>query len=297
MAKYKEHFDLNGVQVIGTVQKLWGRGGDVFARLRVSTRGKIEEAEDAFSYYINLRFPEGEVQGTPVSLSPGIAIRVAGFLTHTQYQERILKFLDAAGAGNFLENTPDEDRQAWSQIRFRRRNAMLNVLGIQWIGADVQLGDADLLKEYGKAQNKVNLEGIVAKVWEYPHGDGVHLFIRIACYDKYTPTVSGKGDRFGRPRRKPHYLTVKFSGGKVNGIPIRLENKLRIRVTGKMADQGGSSTLREQLLDMGSEDVIDLMGRLPNADKMGEISAQHSSLHVEAESLIVYSAVRKGLKV
>ena len=296
MAKYKEHFDLNGVQVIGTVQKLWGRGSDVFARLRVSTRGKIEEAEDAFSYYINLRFPEGEVQGTPVSLSPGIPIRVAGFLTHTQYQERILKFLDAAGASNFLENTPDEDRKAWSQIRFRRRNAMLNVLGVQWVGTDVQLGDVSLLKEYGEAKNKVNLEGIVAKVWEYPHSEGVHLFIRIACYDKYTPTVSGQEDRFGRPRRKPHYLTVKIPDGKVNGIPIRLEKKLRVRVTGKMADQGGRSTLREQLLDMGSEEIIALMGRLPNADKLSEIGAQHSSLHVEAEALIVYSAVRKGLK-
>ena len=173
---------------------------------------------------------------------------------------------------------------------------MLNVLGIQWIGTDVQFGEAELLKEYEDAQNKVTLEGIVAKVWEYPHSDGAHLFIRIASYDKYTPTVPGQGDRFGRPRRKPHYLTVKFIDGTVNGIPIKLEKKLRIRITGKMADQGGRSTLREELLDTGSEEVIALMGRLPNADKLSEISAQQSSVHVEAESLIVYSATRKKLK-
>ena len=136
----------------------------------------------------------------------------------------------------------------------------------------------------------------MAKVWEYPHSEGVHLFVRIACYDKYTPIVSGQEDRFGRPRRKPHYLTVKIPDGKANGIPIRLEKKLRIRVTGKMADQGGSITLREKLLDMGSESVIQLMARLPNADKMGEISAQQASLHVEAEALIVYSRNKQGLK-
>lgn len=48
---------------------------------------------------------------------------------------------------------------------------------------------------------------------------------------------------------------------------------------------------------MGSEEVIGLMGRLPNADKLSEITAQQSSLHVEAEAVVVYSAVRKRLKM
>jgi hypothetical protein len=57
---------------------------------------------------------------------------------------------------------------------------------------------------------------------------------------------------------------------------------------------GGCVTLRENLLDTGREEVIRLMGRLPNADKLADISAQQSSLHIEAEALVVYSAVRKG---
>ena len=114
----KERFDLNSVVVAGTVIKLWGRGEDVFARLCVSTRGKIEETEDAFASYVNLRFPEGEVQGNPVSLSPGVQVRIAGFLTHTSYHERILKFLDTAGAKNFLEGVPEEDLAAWRNINF-----------------------------------------------------------------------------------------------------------------------------------------------------------------------------------
>ena len=290
----KERFDLNSVIVAGTVQKLWGRGEDVFARLRVSTRGKIEEAEDAFASYVNLRFPEGEVQGNPVSLSPGVQVRIAGFLTHTSYHERILKFLDAAGAKNFLDGVPEEDLAAWRNINFLRRNSMLNVLGIHWIGSDAEFGKKKLAES--KENNNVSLEGIVARLWEYPHKEGVHTFARLACHDRWTPTVPGKADHFGRPRRKPHYLTVKLPDGKAGGVPVKLEKKMRVRVTGFMADLGGCVTLRENLLDTGSEDVIKLMGRLPNADKMSDISVQQSSLHIEAEALVVYSAMRSVLK-
>jgi hypothetical protein len=289
----KERFDLNSVVVAGTIIKLWGRGEDVFARLRVSSRGKIEEAEDAFVSYVNLRFPEGEVQGNPVSLSPGVQVRITGFLTHTSYHERILKFLDAAGAKSFLDSVPDDDLTAWRNINFLRRNAMLNVLGIHWIGSDAEFGKKKLAES--KENNIVSLEGIVARLWEYSHKEGVHLFARLACYDKWAPIVPGKEDHFGRPHRKPHYLTIKLPNGKAGGVPVKLEKKMRVRVSGKMADLGGRVTLRENLLDIGSEEVIKLLGRLPNADKLGEISAQQSSLHIEAEALVVYSMVRKEL--
>ena len=290
----KERFDLNSVIVAGTVIKLWGRGEDVFARLRVSTRGKIEEAEDAFASYVNLRFPEGKVQGSPVSLSPGAQVRIAGFLTHTSYRERILKFLDAAGARNFLNGVPEEDLAAWRNINFPRRNAMLNVLGIHWIGSDAEFGEEGLRES--SSNNNTVIEGIVADTWEYPYDGGVHLFARLASYDKWTPTVPGKADHFGRPRRKPHYLTIKLLNGKAGGVPVTLKKKMRVRVTGSMGQQGNSETLRGKLLDTGSGEVIKLMGRLPNADKLADISAQQTSIHIEVEALVVYSAVRKGFK-
>ena len=290
----KERFDLNSVVVAGTVQKLWGRGEDVFARLRVSTRGKIEETDSKFVSYVNLRFPEGEVQGNPVSLSPGVQVRIAGFLTHTSYHERILKFLDTSGAKNFLENVPEEDLAAWRNINFLRRNAMLNVLGIHWIGSDAEFGKGKLAES--KENNNVSLEGIVARIWEYRYKEGVHIFARLACYDKWTPTVPGKADHFGRPRRKPHYLTIKLPDGKAGGVPMKLEKKMRVRVIGKIADQGERISLREKLLDMGSESVIQLMARLPNAGKLSEISAYQMSLHIEAEALVVYSRNKQGLK-
>ena len=160
--------------------------------------------------------------------------------------------------------------------------------------SDAEFGKKKLTES--KENNNISLEGIVARLWEYPHKEGVHLFARLACYDKWTPTVPGKADHFGRPRRKPHYLTVKLPDGKAGGVPVKLEKKMRVRVTGKMADQGGRVTLRENLLDMGSEEVIQLMGRLPNADRLADISAQQKSLHIEAEALVVYSRSKKGLK-
>jgi len=292
MKKTEERFDINAVSVAGVVQRLWGRGGDVFARLRVSTRGKLEEDDDAFSTYVNLRFPGGGVQGNPVSLSPGLPVSVRGFLTRTRYNERILKYLDAANARDFLAGVPEEDREAWMNIYFSRKSAMLNVTGLRLIGADTFLGDeiTDV-----SPRNDVILEGNVAKLWEYPYDKGVHLFLRVACYDRNTRTLSTR-NKFGFPVRVPHYLNVKIPDGQVSGIPVHLSRKIRIRVTGKIAAIDASTTLREELLDTGSEAVIALMGRLPNADKLEAISAQRTSLHIEAAALIVYSAARKGLK-
>ncbi len=282
---------MNEIVLAGVVQKLWGRGNDVFARLRISTRGNIEEKEDSFASYINMRFPDGGVQGEPVSLSPGTLVRVIGYSTHTRYTERILKFLDAASATDFLGKVPEDDLAAWRNIHFVRRNSMFNVLGLQLTGTDVHLG----MQMDSKKNNEVSLEGIVAKVWEYPYSEGTHIFARIACYDKWTPITPGKDDKLGRPHRKPHYLTVKLNDGKAGKMPVELKKKMRVRITGVVEDQGMSVTLRDNLLDTGSEEVIALMGRLLNSDQLSEIVAQQSSVHIRVSSLIVYSAPKKRL--
>ena len=56
-----EQFDINSAKLAGEVQKLWGRGGDVFARLRVSQRGLLVETDEAQSSFTNLRFANGMV--------------------------------------------------------------------------------------------------------------------------------------------------------------------------------------------------------------------------------------------
>ena len=93
-------------------------------------------------------------------------------------------------------------------------------------------------------------------------------------------------DGWQQQRRKPWFL---FTGGKVAGRPVTAKLKDRLRVTGTIGEQATKVTLHQALLETGSEEVVALLGRLPNADNTQEIQAQQESLHVEAVSLIAYS--------
>jgi hypothetical protein len=269
-----EQFDLNSATVVGTVQKIWGRTGDVFARLRVSRRGLVVEIDDTQSGYINVRFPDGMVNGQDLSLQPGDAVQVQGYLTHAEFDESIRKFLETAGEPDFLDNVPPDDLPGWRAIKFKRVNIMFN---------------AEKMMILDKAArptviNRMTFEGIVAREW--PIGDDHYL--RLAVYDEKAPLAHEQGN-FGRPRRLPHYITVQFPGGKVAGREVVVRLKDRLRVTGEIRDQGWQRTLHEALLRTGAESPIDLMQRLPNADKLQTISAQLESGYVEATAVIVYT--------
>ena len=296
-----ETFDLNAAQFAGMIQKLWPRNGDVYARLRISTRSHLVEDDDAQAVYANLRFPMGLVHDQPITLQSGDAIRVSGYLTHNEYMETIHRFLQAARAESFLKGVPPEDLLSWQAITFRRTNILLNVRSLIWLQPDgrpadpqntgaggpqlTEVEDAAALADT-KVFNRVVLEGIVARRWEYAE----NIFMRLAVYDRFTPLErGGKTGNRGRPRRKPHYITVRFTGGKVAGRPVTAKLKDRLRVTGTIGEQATKVTLHQALLETGSEEVVALLGRLPNADNTQEIQAQQESLHVEAVSLIAYS--------
>ena len=293
-----EIFDLNTAHVAGVVQKLWPRSGDVYARLRISTRGKLVEDDDAQAVYTNLRFPEGKVKDQPISLQPGDVIRVSGYLTHNEYFETIHRFLQDARTPRFLEDVPHEDLPSWQAISFRRVNIMLNVRSLACLGPDGKAGpgtqiaeDDDAAMNDGKVLNQIVLEGIVARQWEYAD----HLFTRLAVYDRFTPIERGnKIGKHGRPRRKPHYITIRFTDHKVAGRPATIQLKDRLRITGAIGNQGTKVTLHQALVETGSSEVVELLGRLPNADKVHEITAQQESLHVEAGSLIAYTGRSEG---
>jgi hypothetical protein len=277
-----EQFDMNTACVAGTIQKIWGRGGDVYARLRVSLRGQAAEIDDAQSCYLNLRFPGGSVQGQDLSLQPGDAVQTTGYLTHNEFDETIRKFIETAGKPEFLENVPPDDLPAWQATVFKRVNTMLNVESLA------------LLEEHGKANgqdptiNRVVFEGVVAREWTH----GEDRYLRLAVYDSHTPVTKEKGN-YGRPRRKPHYITVLFPGGKAAGRKVTARLKDRLRVTGAVRDRGYRQTLHEALLRTGDSSVIELMQRLPNAQTLHEISAQMESGHVEASAVIVYASTRR----
>ena len=268
---------MNSATLAGVVQKLWGHNGDVFARLRVSRRGQLVETEDAQSSLINLRFANGMVGEKDLSLQPGDVVRVTGYLSHSEFDETIRNFLEAARKPDFLENVPKEDLAAWQAITFKRVNTMFNVETLELL---------DSKKPEAGVINRVVLEGPVAKQWT--HSEDVYL--RMAVYDQHTRVTKEKGN-YGRPRRLPHYLTIVLPGGKTTGGREVVANvKDRLRVTGELHDHGYRRTLHEMLLGTGSSAVTDLLQRLPNADELHTISAQQESLHVVASAVIVYAS-------
>ncbi len=278
-----EQFDMNAASAAGTIQKIWGRGGDVFARLRVSLRGQVVETEDAQSCYVTLRFSGGTVQGQDLSLQAGDVVQVAGYLTHTEFEETLRKFLEAAGEPGFLDGLPPDDRPGWQAIAFKRVNTMFNVEELTLLEADGRLA--------GQATgiNRVVVEGIVARAWTHSED----RYLRLAVYDRHTPVTQGRGN-YGRPRRKPHYVTILLPAGKTTGgreVAARLKD--RLRVTGALRDRGYRQTLHEALLRTGSSAVVELMQRLPNAERMQEIAAQQETTHLEAAAVIVYASAKR----
>jgi hypothetical protein len=283
--RVSEQFDLNTATIAGTITRLWGRSGDVFARLRVSLRGELRETDDAQSAYVNIRIPNGMIGNAPITLQPEDVVLVKGYITHANYDETLRKFLSVAGELTFLDkNVRAEDLDSWRSIQFKRQNAIINAV------------ELSLMMEAGKKQNKIenlnfiDLEGVVARTWEYKRDGEVDLFLRIAVYDEWTTVSSEKKGNFGKPFRKPHYVNVLLPGGKtVQGKLVNAKAKQRIRVRGELRDKGHRVTLHESLMTLGSSEVAEMMGRVINAEKMSEISVQQESLHVLANAVIVYN--------
>jgi len=283
--RVSEQFDLNTATVAGRIIRLWGRSGDVFARLRVSLRGELGEIDDTHSAYVNIRIPNGMIGNTPISLQPEDVVLVKGYITHANYDETLRKFLSAAGELTFLDkNVPADDLDAWRSIQFKRQNAVLNAVELS------PMIEASKNKNKIESQNFIDLEGVVARTWEYRRDGEVDLFLRIAVYDEWTTVSSEKKGNFGKPFRKPHYVNVLLPGGKtVQGKPVNAKAKQRIRVRGELRDKGHRVTLHESLMTLGSSEIAEMMGRVINAEKMSEIHVQQESLHVLANAVVVYN--------
>jgi hypothetical protein len=269
-----EQFDLNAVKTTGVIAKLWGRNGDVFARLR------IDQSDETKAPYATLRIPNGMIGDNLVTLKEGDRARIEGYLSHVAYVESLRRFLEAAGEKHFFEQqVPPGDLDAWRSIAFRRQNALVNVLALQTSTADSSA-----------PVNFVDMEGVIARVWEYPREREVHVFARIACYDEHAP--AGEGTRnFGRVVRLPHYLNICFPGGKtMNGVSVALRQKQRLRVRGELHDGGRPVTLRDQLNTLGSSQIVELMNRVKNPELLQQITATQESLHVIANAMVLYSS-------
>jgi len=290
MPQAREQFDLNLVVVSGVIGSVWGKNNDVFARLALSQRGRLVENDEKFASYITLRFADGMIGGAPISIQPGDVLKIQGYLVHREYQETLRKFLDEANAMSFLNYVDPADLPAWRLLTLERRNGLVNARSMSLLD-----GNGKLIAHFGepiqeKSLNRAQVEGIIARVWEYRHNEGVDLFARIAVYDEHTPIDSKRAGNFGRARRAAHYITIRFSNGKTSsGATIRLQMKMRIRVVGELRDKAQVVTLRDELLKTGSSEVAAMMQRVTDGGQLSEIRNQQESLHVLANAVVVYS--------
>jgi hypothetical protein len=286
----KEQFDLNLVVAAGVIRSVWGKGNDVFARLALSQRGRLVETDDSFASYVTLRFADGMIDASPITIQSGDVLKVQGYLVHREYQETLRKFLDEANAMSLLDCVDPADLPAWRSLTLERRNGLVNVLSMSLV--DVT---GNLIEQFGdpildKNQNRAYAEGIIARVWEYRHAEGVDLFARIAIYDEHTPIDPNRAGNFGRSHRKAHYATIRFPNGKTSsGSAVRLKTKSRIRVVGELRDKAQIVTLRDELLKTGSSAVVEMMQRVTGAEQLSEITNQQASLHIMASAVVVYT--------
>lgn len=191
------------------------------------------------------------------------------------------RFLDTAGADSFLDSIPQDDLKAWREIVFRRSSSVLNVRALALLDENGPLS--------GPA-SQVTLEGVVAQRWDYPRGEEMDRFIRVAIYDRWTRTAeeSPRNSKNGLPRRLAHYVNAILpEQASQRGIDVR--KKQRVRVTGTLRDRGYRVSLHQAMLETGQTELVELIQRCPDTDRLHEITAQWESLHVAAEALIVYS--------
>jgi hypothetical protein len=270
-----EQFDLNQAELEGIVQKVWGREQDVFARLAVYDALQ-PDGSPAPPRYVTLRFPGGKAIGEEdlLSLQPGDALRILGYLVDNPYTETLRQFMSDAKAPDFLENTPNPED--WLPIQIKRVSTLVETQSCNPTHV-----------EKGRCFNRVQVQGIVSKTWE----SGGSLFARLAIYDRHTRILDPQPGKNGRPRRAAHYVTVVFPEGKAGERAIRLKPRNRLRVSGSLTTRFYPETLREILLRVHK---VDLLTNLPNSDRAAEIRALRTATYVVAQSTIVFASLERA---
>jgi hypothetical protein len=265
-----EQFDLNRVELQGSLQRIWERSGSVYFRLEISGELRID-TETLPPQHATCRLASDITGQVPFSLLPGDPVKVVGYLVDSPYKETLQQFLASARVPDFLSSTPDKG--AWEAVQVPRISTLVETLEV-----------AAPTHEHTVSPNQAVVQGVVVKVWERSG----NVLARLAMYDAHTRLTGQNGNR-NRPRRIPHYITVLFPEGRVGSRLIHFEPKTRLRVAGSLLIQPYRETLREILLR--SRNLVLLEG-LANSDRAADISAQREATYVVAQSAIVFASAR-----
>jgi len=253
-----EKFDLNTVQISGTVSRIWSQGSDVFVRL---TSG-LGESPDSPRF--TLLIPGGAVHGQPLTLMKDDAICVRGYLVEAPYTETGRQFAERCRREGLLEEVP----------------GLADVTALKMATCIVPLEIQPQLQV--SPVNSARVEGIVSHLTRVDD----QLYVRLAVYDEHTQIQPERTGKDGRPWRKAHYVSLHFVDGRVDGRLVTLKEKDRLRVTGVLHERRYSETLAAFL--MRSRQIA-LLASAVNADDVRIVRVARVSTYIQAESMLHYT--------
>jgi hypothetical protein len=268
-----EHNDDNHVDISGTVIRIWKKEEHIFARL-VTCPGEKVEHPPRFT----LKFEQGKFNGEGITLIAGDKLKLSGWICDQPYFETLQEFVSRSKYPINLDSGFRMDR-TWS-VQVKRSITAIVPESFEVLQDQVPL-------------NSVRVEGIVARAWEHK----ADKFVRLAVYHSCAMTTDLEGKE-GKLRRIPHYVTVQFSGGTVDGRSIRIlpkrtqENELgiaprdRMIVTGSMAESFYSQSLHSFLVDAKR---IDVLGAMPDSSQAANIWSSYSQAVILATKLVHYT--------
>ena len=196
----EEQFDINQVEVAGTIKKIWSHGDlDIWLRLEIPN--------DEHTRRITLRIPEGMIAGEMIPLQSSEVIAVGGILVNSPWEELLTKFLENA-------DIPQE------------RIAELNINGREIKRMSTRV-DALMLEKLERLPEEplkdVHIQGLVINTWTY---SGNH-YARLAVYDEHTKII-----KYSQPfpKREAHYVTVQSQTALKEKRKIRGQGQIVVRL-------------------------------------------------------------------
>lgn len=187
----EEQFDINQVEVAGTIKKIWSHGDlDIWLRLEIPSGEQTRR--------ITLRIPEGMIAGEMIPLQKGEIITVSGILVNSPWEELLTKFLENA-------DIPQE-RIAELNIKGKEIKRMSTRVDVITLEKRERLPEEPL--------KTVHIQGLVINTWTYSGNN----YARLAVYDEHTKIIKY---RQPFPKRESHYVTIQSK------TPLKIKRKIR----------------------------------------------------------------------
>jgi hypothetical protein len=283
-----ERFNANKAEIQGIVYKIWPSPDEsdrtIFARLQVDE--ETNEQGAGHPARLTLAFLDGKVAGRPFNLLRGEHIQVNGYMVDYDRPETLEAFIAKCQRRDLLEEQPELAKIASASVK--RPMTCLIPTEKDSLDGLPKTEYHDLVWDHS---NTALLEGVVVSTWDYAQ----HKFIRLAVYDRNTTVLQEKGMR---PRRRPHYVTIQLTNGKIGEVEIELMGKRsrpkpnairigdRIGVQGRFTQQPQWDNLRSFIIRSGQAAVL---AKLPDTDRYSEIRFSSPMTVVEALWFVQYT--------